>query len=280
MTNLIHIAKHIAFLGGGNMASAIATGLIKNGGYTLSVADPHADTAAAWHAKFNVPATHCATTPNAAWQSAEAIVLAVKPQQFAEAAAALAPHIAPNTLIISVMAGIPVAAIARALGIDAARIVRTMPNTPARIGLGITGLFAAANTTSNHKALAQVVLSSVGETVWVDEEILLDAVTALSGSGPAYVFYVAQAMTEAGVSLGLSTLQSRQLALATLRGAATLAHVAPAESLEELRAQVTSKGGTTHAAMMSLEANAVRAHFAEAMQAAFDRAGELGAQYG
>ncbi len=249
------------------MASAIAQGLHAQGGYNLSVTDTYAPALTRWHTEF------AATELNT---NADAVVLAVKPQQFAQAAADLAGKLKPSTLVISVMAGIPIAKISAALGGHAC-VVRTMPNTPSRIGQGITALFATASCTPAHTALAQAVLASVGQTVWLDDEAHIDAVTAVSGSGPAYVFYIAQAMLDAGVSLGLPADTARQLTLATLQGSAALAQDC-GEDLNHLREQVTSKGGTTAAALAVFKAAGLDESIQAALRAAHGRAKELAAQ--
>jgi pyrroline-5-carboxylate reductase len=176
-------------------------------------------------------------------------------------------------VVISIMAGIPIPRISAALGNHCA-IVRTMPNTPARIGQGITGLFATPECSAAQSELASAVMASIGQTVFVEAESQLDAVTAVSGSGPAYVFYIAQAMTQAGVNLGLTQATARQLALATLQGSAALAQQS-GEDLDALREQVTSKGGTTYAAMTVLQDKQVAQAFHEALAAADARAKEL-----
>ena len=246
------------------MATAIAQGLVAQGCYAFSVADTHAPALNRWRNEFAATALQ---------GSPDAIVLAVKPQQFLEAAQSLTGVLAPHTVVISIMAGIPIARIAAALGQQCA-IVRTMPNTPARIAQGITGLFATAQCSAEQTALATRVMASIGQTVWLDSEIQLDAVTAVSGSGPAYVFYVAQAMTQAGIDLGLPAATARQLALATMQGAAALA-LDCGEDLDALREQVTSKGGTTHAAMSVLQDRQVAQAFHAALAAADARAKAL-----
>jgi pyrroline-5-carboxylate reductase len=246
------------------MATAIVQGLHASGQYAFSVADTYEPALMRWREQFN--AADLSANP-------DAIVLAVKPQQFTEAAQSLKGLLSPNTVVISIMAGIPIARIAAALGGHSA-IVRTMPNTPARIGQGITGLFATAACSPQQNELARAVMASIGQTVFVAAESQLDAVTAVSGSGPAYVFYIAQAMTQAGVNLGLPPATARQLALATLRGSAALAQDC-GEDLDALREQVTSKGGTTYAAMTVLQDKQVAQAFHAALAAADARAKEL-----
>jgi pyrroline-5-carboxylate reductase len=163
--------------------------------------------------------------------------------------------------------------------LQTARVVRAMPNTPALVGLGMTGLFAREGVTADECRLVETVVRTTGELVWVQAEPLLDAVTALSGSGPAYVFYFLEAMRDAGARLGLPAEVAQQLAVGTFIGAATLAQRS-SEPLQTLRERVTSKGGTTYAALTSLEASGVKARFEQAMQAAEARAAELGAEFG
>jgi pyrroline-5-carboxylate reductase len=175
------------------------------------------------------------------------------------------------------MAGIPSEAIVRASG--SARVVRAMPNTPALIGRGIAGLFARPEVSAAERAEVEALLAPTGQTLWLRREADLDAVTAISGSGPAYVFYVLEAMIDAAVQLGLTADEGRRLALATFDGAAALAAASPLAPAE-LRAQVTSKGGTTHAAITSLDADGVKAAFVKALRAAAKRADEMGREFG
>jgi pyrroline-5-carboxylate reductase len=275
----LHPDATIAFIGGGNMASALIGGLVKAGRHpsTLRVVDPVDSQRAKLAADFGV-----ATQPasDAALADAALVVWAVKPQLFAAAAAPAAAHVG-GALQLSVMAGIRSAAIARAIGVPlaSARIVRSMPNTPALIGKGIAGLFATAAVTDSERALVEQVLAPTGQTLWVDREADLDAVTALSGSGPAYVFYVVEAMVAAAQAMGLSAEQGLRLALATCDGATALA-LQSGEAPAVLRERVTSKGGTTYAALQSLEASGVKAAFVTALQAAQRRAQELGDEFG
>lgn len=265
----------IAFIGGGNMASAIIGGLIKSGLGTqqVIVVDPGEAQRAKLQADFSVR-----TLPSANHELAEAalVVWAVKPQFFQLAAAPCAAHV-KGALQLSVMAGIRSDSVAQALGTS--RVVRAMPNTPALIGQGISGLFAQAVVTDAEKAQVEQVLAPTGRTLWVAREEDLDAVTALSGSGPAYVFYVIEAMVQAAVEMGLSAQQGKELALATFAGSTALAQ-ASSDTPAELREKVTSKGGTTFAALNSLEADGVKAAFVKAFKAAQQRAHELGNEFG
>lgn len=277
-TRLRH--ARLAFVGGGNMASAILGGLLGRGlpAEQVDVLDPFEPTRQAVQARHGVR-THAAAGDWLA--AADVLVWAVKPQSFAEAAAPVRAHLAAAAsapLQLSVMAGIRCAHIAAASG--SARVVRAMPNTPALVGQGMTGLYAdAAQLSADERALADEVLRATGQTLWVAHEALLDAVTALSGSGPAYVFYFLQAMQQAGQAMGLSAEQARQLATATFAGSAQLAAQSP-ESLATLRERVTSKGGTTHAAISVLQEAQVQAHFERALYACAERARALGDAFG
>ena len=264
----------IAFIGGGNMASAIIGGLIRQGlpATQVMVVEPFEATRALLNSQHGVQA-HPAPGPFLA--DADLIVWAVKPQSFREAAAPVAP-LAGRALQLSVMAGIRAADIAAASG--SARIVRCMPNTPALVGRGMTGLFDAAGAAADRQ-LAETVIRTTGDVLWVEREEQLDAVTALSGSGPAYVFYFLEAMQQAGVELGLTATQARRLAVGTFAGGTQLAADSP-EPLATLRERVTSKGGTTHAALTALEQAGVKAAFVKAMHAACVRAAELGDEFG
>lgn len=261
----------LAFIGGGNMAGAIVGGLVANGrpGASIVVVDPSAARRAELEAAFGVRA---AAGGDARLAEAAMVVWAVKPQTFAEAAAPCRLYVG-GALHLSVMAGIRIEAIAAATGAE--RIVRAMPNTPALIGQGIAGLHANAATTDEDRRQVEAVLAPTGRLLWVDRESNLDAVTALSGSGPAYVFYVIEAMVEAGLSMGLAPAPARALALATLAGATALA-AASDDPPALLRERVTSKGGTTHAAISVLDAAGVKPAFIAAIRAAEARARELG----
>jgi pyrroline-5-carboxylate reductase len=261
----------IAFIGGGNMAGALIGGLLKAGRApaSIQVVEPSAAQRQRLAQQFGIVALAGADATLAA---AEMVVWAVKPQLFAEAATPCAEFVA-GALQLSVMAGIRSDAIARASG--SARVVRAMPNTPALIGQGIAGLFARAGVSAAERAAVEQVLAPTGELLWLPNEKDLDAVTALSGSGPAYVFYFVEAMMQAAVDMGLSEAQGRTLALSTFAGATALArqsHETPAQ----LRERVTSKGGTTHAAISLLEADGVKPAFIRALRAAQQRARELG----
>ncbi|MDT7833828.1 pyrroline-5-carboxylate reductase [Aquabacterium sp. OR-4] len=265
----------IAFIGGGNMASALIGGLVNSGRAPASilVVDPGEAQRARLQAGFGVRTLAAA---DATLASAALVVWAVKPQLFKDAAAPCAAQV-QGALHLSVMAGIRSDAIARATG--ARRIVRSMPNTPALIGRGIAGLYATPGVTAAERAQVEQVLAPTGQVLWVAREADLDAVTALSGSGPAYVFYFVEAMVAAAQAMGLTPEQGQQLALATFDGATALA-AASDEPPALLRERVTSKGGTTYAALESMRGDAVAEAIARAVQAAQRRAAELGDEFG
>lgn len=265
----------LAFIGGGNMANAVIGGLVASGrsGASILVVEPFEAQRERLRSAHGVTAMAAA---DASLAQAALVVWAVKPQLFREAAAPASSHIG-RALQLSVMAGIRSDAIAAAAGTE--RVVRAMPNTPALIGQGIAGLYARSAVTAGDRALVEQVLAPTGQTLWVAREADLDAVTALSGSGPAYVFYFVEAMIEAATAMGLSAEQGKQLALATFAGATELARRS-SDAPELLRERVTSKGGTTYAAISALEATGVKAAFVEALKAARQRANELGDEFG
>lgn len=267
--------KTIAFIGGGNMASAIIGGLLESGRAAASilVVDPGEAQRQKLQTDFAVRTLAAADVSIA---GAAMVVWAVKPQFFQAAAAPCAPHVG-SALHLSVMAGIRSDSIARAVASE--RIVRAMPNTPALIGQGIAGLYARGAVSADDRALVEAVLAPTGQTLWVAREEDLDAVTAVSGSGPAYVFYVVEAMVQAACEMGLTHEQGRRLALATFAGATALAQ-ASNDAPDLLRERVTSKGGTTHAAISVLEHSGVKAAFVTALKAAQQRARELGDEFG
>lgn len=265
----------IAFIGGGNMAGAIIGGLLRQGmtAAQVDVVEPFAPTRDRLKERFGIAALEHAS---AALQRARIVVWAVKPQTFRDAAAPVRDH-TQGALHLSVAAGIRSDSIAGWLGTQ--RIVRCMPNTPALIGQGITALYARAAVDADDQRRAEAVIATTGDALWVDEERQLDAVTALSGSGPAYVFFFLEAMTKAGVEMGLPRDQAYRLATATFSGAAALARASD-EPPEVLRQQVTSKGGTTYAAITSMEQSGMQAAFEKALHAAEQRARELGDEFG
>ncbi|MGH8820947.1 MAG: pyrroline-5-carboxylate reductase [Rhodoferax sp.] len=267
--------ERIAFIGGGNMASAIIGGLIKQGVAPgrINVVEPFAEARDRLQRQFGVTAQ---AAPMAALGQAALVVWAVKPQTFHEAALPVAPH-TRGALHLSVAAGIRSGSIAQWLGTE--RVVRAMPNTPALVGKGMTALVARAAVTGADRQRVEHVMAPTGDCLWVEQEVQLDAVTALSGSGPAYVFYFIEAMTQAGVDMGLPHAQAQQLAVGTFVGASELARASD-EPPEVLRQRVTSKGGTTYAAITAMEQDGVKALFMRAMQAARQRALELGDEFG
>ncbi len=263
----------IALLGGGNMGRALVGGLLRSGtrAERVAVGEQLAAARAALAAETGIAA--CADNAQAI-AGAAIVVLAVKPQ---DAAAVLAPLAAQLTrerpLLLSVCAGTRLAALQEWSG-GGVPVVRAMPNRPALVGAGVTGMYAPPQVGAAQRRAAQAVMQAVGEVVWVREETDLDAVTALSGSGPAYFFLLAQLMAEAGETLGLEAPAARRLAAATLHGAGLLAH-APDADLEVLRAQVTSAGGTTQAAVEVMESADLRGTIQRALAAAVLRSREL-----
>jgi len=265
----------IAFIGGGNMASALIGGLLKTGrpATSLLVLDPGEAQRTKLQAEFGVRTLAAA---DAALADAALVVWAVKPQLFNDAAKPCAPQVS-GALQLSVMAGIRSAAIERATG--SARVVRSMPNTPALIGRGIAGLVATPAVSAAERTLVEAVLAPTGQLMWLPNEADLDAVTALSGSGPAYVFYFVEAMMAAAEQMGLSAEQGKRLALATFDGAAALAAQSD-EPPSVLRERVTSKGGTTYAGLESMRGDGVAEAIVKAVRAAQQRAQELGDEFG
>jgi pyrroline-5-carboxylate reductase len=269
------MSERIAFIGGGNMASAIIGGLIGQGFAPgkIDVVEPFAEAQHKLESAFGIAAQ---AQPGAFLDSAALVVWAIKPQTFKEAALQVRFH-TKNALHLSVAAGIRSDSIAHWLGTE--RVVRAMPNTPALIGKGMTGLFARSAVTEDDKHRVNKTIATTGEHLWLTAEEQLDAVTALSGSGPAYMFYFMEAMVEAGAVMGLPRDQAYQLAVATFIGAGELAR-ASNEPPEILRQRVTSKGGTTYAAISSMEDDKVKTMFIRAMHAARRRAKELGDEFG
>ncbi|TAL98280.1 MAG: pyrroline-5-carboxylate reductase [Paraburkholderia sp.] len=267
----------IAFIGGGNMAAALIGGLIKRGvaPADLYAIDPNEEVRARNAQQFGV---RTGAAADAALASFDAILLAVKPQILKSVAASLAPFLRAEQLVISIAAGIRADDLSHWLN-GHARVVRTMPNTPALIGMGATGLFATPGVDEAGRALATQVLGAVSHTVWFDDEAKIDAVTAISGSGPAYVFYFIEALEEAARQLGMDAAQGRALAVATFTGAAQLA-AQSGESPAVLRERVTSKGGTTAAALASFDASGVKDAIVRGALAADARAKAMGDEFG
>ena len=262
----------IIFLGGGNMANALIGGMLRQGfaAADIHVVDPGADARARLAAAY---AVNCHESAESVPAAPDIVVLAVKPQQMKEAVAPLVGKLG-NAVVVSIAAGLDMAALSRWLG-GHRRIVRSMPNTPALVGAGITGLCALPEVDPEGRAAAERVLRAVGNTVWIADESRMDAVTAISGSGPAYVFLFIEALQAAAAELGLNAEQGRQLAIDTVRGAAALA-TASDEPAAVLRERVTSKGGTTEAALRVMADKRVKEGIVAGCLAAEARGKELG----
>jgi pyrroline-5-carboxylate reductase len=266
----------IAFVGGGNMARAIIGGLVAKGIRASDITVVEIDGVARLKlvAEFGVTSVEA---PGRELAGAKVVVFAVKPQQMRAAAAGAAAHLG-DALAITIAAGIRLQDLARWLG-GAKRLVRAMPNTPALVHAGITGLYAPPSVGPDDRQAAEDLLAAVGSTLWFERESDLDAVTAVSGSGPAYVFYAMEALERAARELGLAEGASRSLALWTFVGATKLA-IERGEEPAALRAQVTSRGGTTERALGVLEAAGVGERFVEAVKAACERSREMGEAFG
>ncbi|MFA6061746.1 MAG: pyrroline-5-carboxylate reductase [Gallionella sp.] len=266
---------NICFIGGGNMATALIGGLLSQGlnAQQISVVEINADNRAKLQREFSVRATENLAD---GVSGSQVIVFAVKPQQLHEVAQQLAPLLS-GQLLISIAAGIRAVDLARWSGSQS--VVRAMPNTPALIKSGVTGLYAMDGVEAAYRDIAQNLLGAVGSTLWVDNESMLDAVTAISGSGPAYVFYFIEALQRAAQEMGFAEDNARQLAVDTFLGAAKLAQASP-DNVGELRARVTSKNGTTERALLSMTANSVAEHIVQGAQAACARSREMGDELG
>jgi pyrroline-5-carboxylate reductase len=269
---------HIAFIGAGNMASSIIGGLIDSGhpAELISAADP-------WPASLErlseLAAVNVCADNAAAAAAADVVIMAVKPQVMAEATNSIARAVrARRALVISIAAGVTIASMQARLGPGAA-IVRCMPNTPALLGCGASALFANANVSAAQREHAEAILSAVGITRWVTSEAALDAVTALSGSGPAYFFLFMEAMADAGCQLGLDRETATALTLQTALGAARMALENDVD-LVELRRRVTSPGGTTERAVARFENDGLRTLVADAMEDAAQRAAQMAREMG
>jgi pyrroline-5-carboxylate reductase len=269
----------IAFIGGGNMASALIDCLLKGGlvPQDIVVIEPVPPLRDAFAARGM--AAHA--TAHADLRGCDIWFLAVKPQSMQEVCTQVAPFLAADTLVISIAAGLQLASIQGWLQGDGkgghAKLARAMPNTPAKVGLGITGLFALPGCDGNDISAVQSLFETAGKTVWLHEEGMLDAITAISGSGPGYVFYFMEAMQQAARELGFDDATARDLAVATFQGAAALAVQSP-DALSTLRERVTSKGGTTYAALTSMQEASVGPAIVKALHAANARAKDLAAQ--
>ena len=282
-TQQINQNVHITFIGGGNMGRALISGLLANGfeANQLSVVEANASTGLQLHQDFGVQIIGALDQIAFDFSKNNVVVMAIKPQDFNVVAKSLSvklKHItAPGPLILSIAAGIRLKDMSRWL--DHARCVRAMPNTPALIGKGITGLFADTAVNASDRALAETICNAVGQAVWVNEEKLMDAVTAVSGSGPAYVFAFLEAMQSGGEKLGLDAATARKLAYATLEGATQLAHNSD-EHAGVLRERVTSKGGTTAAALDTLKQLDWHGALEKAIDAANHRGKAMGDELG
>lgn len=267
----------VAFIGAGNMAKSIIGGLLAEGfaPHQLSASGVRRENLDQLTRQLGI---HTSTDNQAIARTAEVVVLAVKPQVLKAVALELAPVLGHRPLIISVAAGITTSSLAQWLGAEQA-IVRAMPNTPGQVRAGATGLYASARVSAAQRTLADQMLSAVGVVQWLAQEALLDAVTAVSGSGPAYFFLMMEAMIEAGEALGLTRECSTELTLQTAYGAARLAQQSDVD-VAELRRRVTSPGGTTQQAIASFEQDQIRAVFQRAMSACATRAKELSEQLG
>ncbi|MBI3902299.1 MAG: pyrroline-5-carboxylate reductase [Nitrosomonadales bacterium] len=266
---------NICFIGGGNMATALIGGLLKRGHAMthLRAVEINADNRKRLHLDFGIRATD---ELEPALAHSEVVVLAVKPQQLREVALQLAPLLS-GQLLISIAAGIRAGDIARWTGTR--NVVRAMPNTPALIRSGVSGLYAMEEVGEEQRRMAQQILMAVGSTLWLEEEAMLDAVTAVSGTGPAYVFYFIEALQQAARELGFNEEDARRLTLDTFLGATKLAD-SSADDASVLRARVTSKNGTTERALLSMETHCVKQHVIAAVHAAAGRAKEMGDELG
>ncbi len=266
---------NISFIGGGNMARAIIGGL-KNNDFDMSaitVIDPDVKKCEQLAAEFNVQVSDSYVENDNINKRSHVIVLAVKPQQMREVCEQLSKKIS-SQLIISIAAGIRTTDISRWLG-NYPSVVRVMPNTPAQIQAGVSALFAMPNVNQLQQDRASTILGAVGTTLWLDDEAKMDAVTAISGSGPAYVFYLIEALQDAAINLGMTAEESSMLAVQTFAGASLLASQS-SDDIKTLRAQVTSKGGTTEQGILALETANIKKIILVAAQAAADKSKSLG----
>lgn len=265
---------NITFIGGGNMATALVNGLVGKGfdAQEISIVEIQP---AAQKRLVDAFGITCFDEPAKAAPYGDIVVLAVKPQQMRGVARSVAPHLR-SELVLSIAAGIRLADLGRWLG-DYPRLARCMPNTPALIGMGATGLYARPAVDAAQRAQAQKVLEAVSEVIWVADEALLDPITAVSGSGPGYVFLFIEALERAAQELGIDAAAARKLAITTFRGASELA-ARSSEPPAVLRERVTSKGGTTERALASMDADGVKEAIVRAVHAADERARELAAE--
>ena len=268
------MTNRIGFIGGGNMAYALAMGLLKSDeAVNITVADP-APEALIKFMDAPVSSTHDNIQ---AVKNSEVVVLAVKPQILADILAPLAVALS-SKLVISIAAGVPITSLTRLLN-NGTPIIRCMPNTPALYGSGITGMIGNNEVGPKHRKLANQIMEAAGSVVWFQNDIELDAVTAISGSGPAYFFYLIEAMVESGKALGISPENALRLASHTALGAAKMM-IESGTTAEKLRSNVTSPGGTTERAISILDEHAVRETIQKAIVGAYQRSQELAKEYG
>ncbi|WP_199155529.1 pyrroline-5-carboxylate reductase [Chromobacterium sp. ASV23] len=261
----------ITFIGGGNMAGAIIGGLARQGGHRIHVVEHQQDKLDQLAADFGCSGGQ--TLP-ARLSANDVVVLAVKPQQLRELCLELAPRL-NGALVVSIAAGIRLDALRRWLG--SGRIVRVMPNTPAMVGKGVSGLYADAAIAETDRQAAEIIMRAAGLTVWLDDETGIDDITCVSGSGPAYVFYFIESMIEAALKAGFAEAQARELVLATFDGAVELARQSPLP-VATLRQNVMSKGGTTERAIARFEAEGVKAAIIAGAMDCRERSIEMGQQ--
>lgn len=261
-------STHIGFIGGGNMARAILTSLSEEKDqFKLFVCDRNEDKRQYFQETLNVTAS---ADYRDFIESLDIIVLAIKPQGFPVLLAELKPLIKPHQLVISIAAGVSVSAILRGIGKEAHSIIRVMPNTPSTIGLGASAMYANSEVSSSQKAITDTIFSSCGVTAWLQDEKLISAAVAVSGSSPAYIYYLMDIMTKVGIKMGLDEVSSKTLTQQAILGSARYSQLSDL-SLETLKKNVMSPKGTTEQAIFSLEANHLDHIIEEAMQAAFDR---------
>lgn len=265
--------EKIVFIGGGNMASAIIDGLLRQGRELSDflVIEPYAPTRDALFAR----GLNCRESVGPEIADAALCVLATKPQALREACGQVHRHLSAAATVVSIAAGVELASLSEWLG-GHARIVRAMPNTPAKVGLGMTGLYATPACSDAERGQVDALFAAVGERIWVDSEAMIDAVTAVTGSGPGYVFYFMAALEKGAVELGFSATDARRLAVSAFRGAAGLA-ASEDVPLTELQDRVTSKGGTTYAALSHMREAGVADAITQAAHKAEQRARELSA---
>ena len=268
--------QRIAFIGSGKMGEAMIKGIVAQDlvlATQIVASDPVAARREQMKSQFGVNATD---TNKSAVQEADVIILSVRPNILSSVMAELKGHIPPAALILSIVAGVPIATMQQGLGHD--RIVRTMPNTPAQVGKGITVWVATPAVTAEQRKQTQAILNALGEQVVVEDEHYLDMATGLSGSGPGYVFLIIEAMIDAGVQIGFSRADAQKIVLQTIDGSVALVRSTGLHPAE-LKNRVTSPAGTTAAGLFELEQSGVRAAIIRAVEAAYHRSEALGAQY-